>query len=1103
VSGKNSFRRGTVVKPVGGRRSSQPPIEVRRTSEQAAAVDQTFATVASTPITPGATPQPAFDNAVRDVLRDRWSDDAPPVAPANADPPPPFEPPDFHRTIAMLREHPAVLRSLGLIAEFRLKATAVPAGAGRLFVRVRLDVANGAQPPIVSPPPIVPLWTEYGSEFRPVSTENISAGMVTLTDDRLGSGTAPRWETATVDVDGATRRLREAARAIGGAARDAPRRADGGPSTPATLPALRSAGLMLIRRGREDDFAARRREADANAARDSKNPPFFTADHLVLGYRIDVKDLNEKQWRSLQQREASYFLREGRNRTIIGTPKSDEEGHIKAHAAVNDGSGTLRTDEVVARWNGWSVAVRRPRFDDVTGEDRSFRHPDMPFDLGWEFTAKNLPRLRFGRSYHMRARVADICGGGLDLLDQATDRCFTPARAVRRYEPITSPEVALPDGAATPEPFDSAELIVIRSDFNLDARSFALHHPEYSAVLRRDVRPSRTSLAMAEQHGALDRLSAEDSWDLVKTALKHGGREQMTTPGTVLLPDFAAAGVFALLRREPDTPTATLTERSWTGDWPVFKDKHLELQERQNASDPVAQWQPSADGGHDLIVQLDKAEQLTIELSSLPNSQLLHHFEIASIPNVSIDAVNQGRHPLLTPARAVTFVHAVRRPLNEPAGELSPLRQPGQTFAELSPDPDFLNIDPKSTAQVDIHGTWTEIMDTVGLTADQPVQSIRVTRGDESFVDALRHHFGDTRHRRITYTVTAVSRFRKFFKDRDAAGLFLASTTLPGPVRIPSSARPAPPIVLATRPAFLWDTIADANRQTITRHRGGILRVQLERPWFQTGEGEKLAVIVSAGGVPPDTLKPFVTQIGRDPTRETADVGRWPTQANVVGRSGDVANPLLAEAGQTVVAIPFDPFFDTDRWFVDVAMPTIANATYCPFGELALARYQPDSLHDNVIDLRLSTVVRSEMVQLFPDRTLTVQQSGDTLTVKLQGLGPGGPRPNRVEVIIEQLRAPAGISADAIELIAFGAQDDDPPAWIALAGSIDRGDLGSDIVVQLPTSDSAPARLRVREVELMIESSDTPAPETGTGAELTERVVFTDTIALPAGDFRA
>jgi hypothetical protein len=66
--------------------------------------------------------------------------------------------------------------------------------------------------------------------------------------------------------------------------------------------------------------------------------------------------------------------------------------------------------------------------------------------------------------------------------------------------------------------------------------------------------------------------------------------------------------------------------------------------------------------------------------------------------------------------------------------------------------------------------------------------------------------------------------------------------------------------------------------------------------------------------------------------------------------------------------------------------------------QLALARYQPDSLPD----LRLSPAVRTDLVQLMPDRTLLIDKQAVQIRVSLTGVTPDPP--NRVEVTLEQGR---------------------------------------------------------------------------------------------------
>ena len=56
---------------------------------------------------------------------------------------------------------------------------------------------------------------------------------------------------------------------------------------------------------------------------------------------------------------------------------------------------------------------------------------------------------------------------------------------------------------------------------------------------------------------------------------------------------------------------------------------------------------------------------------------------------------------------------------------------------------------------------------------------------------------------------------------------------------------------------------------------GSGLRVYLDRPWFSSGDGEKLGVIIAnyTGQplilFPPDNLKPYITQWGSDPVSDS------------------------------------------------------------------------------------------------------------------------------------------------------------------------------------------------------------------------------------------
>jgi hypothetical protein len=1091
------FPASLAAAPVGDR-TAPPAVAVVPTSSTADAIRKTFAAPAATEIHADRPLPPEFAERTVEGLRP-WGPapevpEDPPAggelspAPGPAAAPPP--PPSFARRVSLLREHPAVLRALGLILVLRVTP---PDGLSEGQVRV-LWPGAAAEPSL---PPVVSPWTAYGRTFRPRSTARVSAGVVTLTPEPGGPPDSGRWQVETVDADTGRRRMSEAAATLV----PAPAAGDGGtkpPERPVSLPAMRTAGLQLVRAARQNDYALQAAKASANAARESLDGHVLDADDLVLGYRIDVKR-GGGEWRSLHERVATYRV-DGDPVAGEGEP---EEGHVKAFGAVLRDDGTARSDEVVARWSGWSLAAARPRFDGTAGPERLV---DGPFEFELDARPGSLPALRFTATYAIRARVADMAGGGLALDDDEANRCAIAEISYGRYEPVPSPVLTLEPGveAEALEPAEAVDRVVVRSAPDAGVAEFADRNPGYATHARRLLHRPHASLAIAEQHGMLDDVDDhERTFAWVQRALAasraDGGpaRPDGEEPaGESPLPDPAAGGVRAFPRSEPGAPAAGPERRDWTRPWPEPEaPKLLELREPARGQ-PAVEWE-----GETLVVRLAPAEQMTLEVSSVLTEDFLDHFALQEgMPNASKDAAEAGRHPLITPAQAIALVHAVRRPLTAPAADtvLEPRpREPGQTFAILDPDPPALRdmgVDANSTAQLDVSASWTERDDDqVREVAGASVQSIRVDRGDAELADELRHELGDTRHRDVTYTLTAVTRFRQFFKADEDPEEFVARTTLTTPVDVLNTARPDPPVVLGVRPSFAWRQSMDGT--AVVRERlGGRLRVELARPWHVTGDGERLAVILwdrLAQPAPQLDLPPLVTQVGRDPIWETADPERWLAPEAFADTAGPAASPKLVESDGPIVAIPFEPFFHDGRWYADVAVPGLATQSYSPFVQLAVARYQPSSIDGH----ELSRVVRTDMTPLLPDRRLTVRRGGGVVRVLLEGLGPTGPELNRLDVVLETCRPGPGVGAGEVDLVAFGPPADGVTAWQPVPDTARQVDLGAEAELPDLVSEDA-VRVRVREVERIGTDGFFPEPQTGTAGELIERVVFTDAVVL-------
>jgi hypothetical protein len=132
------------------------------------------------------------------------------------------------------------------------------------------------------------------------------------------------------------------------------------------------------------------------------------------------------------------------------------------------------------------------------------------------------------------------------------------------------------------------------------------------------------------------------------------------------------------------------------------------------------------------------------------------------------------------------------------------------------------------------------------------------------------HQFGDTKYRCVEYSAVASSRYREYFyplpdfpncPQPTPTESNFTRVSPPTRVDILSSAPPAAPNPLYIIPTFRWEETPQGRRRV-----GGI-RIYLDRPWFSTGMGEQLAVVLYGHDYPAimERAKPYVSQWGLDP----------------------------------------------------------------------------------------------------------------------------------------------------------------------------------------------------------------------------------------------
>lgn len=214
---------------------------------------------------------------------------------------------------------------------------------------------------------------------------------------------------------------------------------------------------------------------------------------------------------------------------------------------------------------------------------------------------------------------------------------------------------------------------------------------------------------------------------------------------------------------------------------------------------------------------------------------------------------------------------------------------------------------------------------------------------------------------------------------RPAPGEAMPPVTL----NILSSARPAAPKVLYVIPTFSWQSQRFPQLLTNTSKRtGGGLRVYLDRPWWSSGEGELLGVVLAPFTVT-EALATSVTRWGVDPVFRSTELSgptpRLPDFPLTVAAAAGLTLPGVSEeVGVVGHQVDFDPV--RKLWYCDIQVQT---TSYFPFMRLALSRFQPDSVDGT----HLSPVVVTDFVQLTPDRTVATEPAGQG-RVKVTVTGP-------------------------------------------------------------------------------------------------------------------
>ncbi|WP_437907421.1 hypothetical protein WME95_05725 [Sorangium sp. So ce327] len=1083
------------------------------------------------------------------------------------------QPFDFHERATLLGDFPALLRKCGFAVDLTVDDPAVMGAPpiGELTVTVSFGSAMDPTPTILANSTAYELDAARGV-FRAAprtASSDVREGML-----RLGGG---GWSLAQGELDGAASKLIDFCANTYKRAVECP----AAEREPVALPALASGGFTVFRAGRLDAVRAALdewRSRDQHVRQGRPSPDALYAEDLVRGYRIDVQR-NDEPWRSLCRRAGIVTFPDAALQIPI-----DDEGYVKAASAsvtlnVDGHPERVKVHEATFGWDGWSLCARRPgRFiGEPTGAPggapiqrlHSVTPPGAGFSMGTEIDAApgTLPRLRFGDRYRLRARVVDLAGDGLSLAE-GLEAYATPRQTYLRFEPVPSPVLVPRERMVEGE---SVEHVVVRSIVDDEALAHA-----FPAVSKdssdRHVAPAKTSQAEAEIHGVFDAFMTRDIEGAYLLALREEGTfldrevrlsdgrtvpvtdmEIVAPPGVSTSPprvrgDGLAPGAYVIHKGE-EVRVPYLSDafasgvslrapfgdvaRAFEGSWPGVRATRLRVVKTSGAVPTIS----AGTGSTPIEIALPPATIVRVQVSSTMRADDVSRMwvfglieERASAANVarSRQLAVDGRIWMMTPARELTLVHAVQKPLRAPRVTGATLSRPlGATWVDWTSI--ALDVDAHSTGVVDVTAEWTDVVDAGGVRADiarsghachlrvpyddttgiypkeapEPAGCRRDEGGGGPPPPRMRQEIGDTKHHAVKLRATGTTRFREYYPrdlwldERNLESVGAVSPREEDVLHIPSSTPPDPPKIAYVLPTFEWKESSENARQRV----GGGLRIYLERPWYGTGAGELLAALVPASGqsVSADDAK-YVSQWGHDPIWSPANRSTLPAQltaAHFVKADGDpfpmtVSAPLLLpeQPSLRVVAVGFEPKFSDERglWYVDVELD--AGTAYFPFVRLALARYQPHSIESSpgAPGIALSRVVRADFVQLTANRTATLAYDVARTAVVVTVAGPTASSAGRAEPggahrvsVVVQSRPPLG--SDLL--------------WRDEPGGVDAlplSGLGGDGVAMWSGTVPLPARVGEREYQILITEREIYAAEPGAAERA--RIVYADAFPL-------
>ncbi len=739
---------------------------------------------------------------------------------------------EFHDIMAVVNSYPQIMRKLGFILDFSIPYSTSIASSGSIkLVPEALDMDEKGT--TVSLPVTAYNITQAGFYVADKPSSSFKNGYVKINSDE--------FTVVQIDVDGAALKTNNMAEnkvqqiasfyeskvELANSLRLKKRKIQFvEPPDDEGLPYMRSAGIAVVKNGMAEYLTTSistnyKLKSKFNKAKTQKisiqkrliegSAPVMAqlvvkepdillySTDVVQGYRMDIAYEDEPDnWRSLHKRQDSYVWYDEQNNPTPINGIEPDEGFIQLGMAEDpEDPDDVFVSETLARWEGWSLSVRKPGYAINEAEDyelkdgetlkRDFVHKSKAqeikkysFDSDLEFRINaqskivpgTLPKLRFGKDYKVRVRTVDLAGNSVPLESQTESPLETTRTNIRymRYEPLASPIVLVGNELKDGEFLES---MVIRSNYNQTVSEYESTHSSlgsaFDSFSRRYLLPPKNSQLIAENHGMFEQAfgdNPEAAKEIYKIITNHEGlytqdeknREKIYQPSDVeiiYLPDPMAAGVslfvaegnenthtqdfkprmFSFFKNEEVNPQNT--NHNIPADWYNAGVVTIRLEE----GDYDGKWDK---GSRTFTVTLPKGHRTRIKFSTFWREEDMKQLSAVwrmvkddspgNLKKIEELAV-KGQHWMVSPSREIELVHAVQQPVEQPVVmALLPDRDFSKTFVEINTR---FDIHGQSTEKVEFQAKWTDPLD------DGISVSIKEKQGRNSISDIEIHYHDD------------------------------------------------------------------------------------------------------------------------------------------------------------------------------------------------------------------------------------------------------------------------------------------------------------------------------------------------------------------------